>query len=66
MKKNYRNKGYGKAIINKAIDLLPRNNKVTISAQLYLQKFYEDFGFYSVGDTFLEDDIPHIKMIKNA
>ena len=66
MKKNCRNKGYGKAIINKAIDLLPRSNKVTISAQLYLQKFYEDFGFYAVGETFLEDDIPHIKMIKDG
>ena len=66
VKKSFRKKGYGKAIIQKAIELLPPNSAVTISAQLYLQKFYEYFNFKALGDTFLEDDIPHIKMIKNA
>ena len=66
VKNNFRKKGYGKAIIQKAIELLPPNSAVTISAQLYLQKFYEYFNFKALGDTFLEDDIPHIKMIKNV
>ena len=36
--------------------------KITISAQLYLQKFYESHGFVVVGNSYLEDDIPHIEM----
>ena len=36
--------------------------KITISAQLYLQKFYESLGFKQTSDVYLEDDIPHIEM----
>ncbi len=36
---------------------------ITISAQYYLLAFYESLGFTSKGETYLEDDIPHIKMI---
>jgi ElaA protein len=32
---------------------------------LYLKKFYESFGFLQCSETYLEDDIPHIKMIRN-
>jgi ElaA protein len=39
--------------------------KLTISAQCYLIKFYENFGFQIVGESYLEDDIPHIKMVMN-
>jgi len=38
-------------------------NIITISAQLYLQKFYESHGFTIVGKQYLEDDIPHIRMV---
>lgn len=38
--------------------------KITISAQLYLQKFYESHGFVVLGNSYLEDDIPHIEMLK--
>jgi ElaA protein len=37
---------------------------VKISAQLYLQKFYESLGFAQISEMYLEDDIPHIEMIK--
>lgn len=37
---------------------------VRIGAQLYLQKFYEDFGFVREGDEYDEDGIPHIIMLK--
>ena len=33
-----------------------------ISAQAHLQRFYEAHGFRAEGDTYLEDDIPHIEM----
>ena len=36
--------------------------KITISAQLYLQKFYESHGFVQTSEMYLEDDIPHIEM----
>lgn len=37
---------------------------VRIGAQMYLQKFYEDFGFVREGDEYDEDGIPHIIMLK--
>ena len=40
-------------------------DKITISAQVYLKKFYESHGFKKVGEEYLEDGIPHIEMIKN-
>jgi ElaA protein len=36
---------------------------VRISAQSYLTKFYSSFGFISEGESYLEDDIPHIEML---
>ncbi|MGH2665256.1 GNAT family N-acetyltransferase [Flavobacterium sp.] len=37
-------------------------SQITISAQLYLKKFYESHGFVATSETYLEDDIPHIQM----
>jgi ElaA protein len=37
-------------------------NEIVISAQLYLEKFYSELGFKTEGTSYLEDDIPHIKM----
>jgi len=36
-----------------------------ISAQLHLTNFYEKLGYVTVGDDYLEDDIPHIAMIRS-
>jgi len=36
---------------------------IRISAQAYLQKFYESLGFVCTSDIYLEDDIPHLEMI---
>ncbi|HEY1039266.1 MAG TPA: GNAT family N-acetyltransferase [Bacteroidia bacterium] len=36
--------------------------KITISAQYHLQHFYEKCGFKAIGEVYMEDDIPHIKM----
>lgn len=38
---------------------------ITISAQLYLKKFYESLGFEQVSETYLEDGIEHIEMLRN-
>lgn len=37
---------------------------IRISAQQYLQKFYESLGFVQKSDMYLEDNIPHIEMVK--
>ena len=36
--------------------------KIELSAQKYLDKFYKDLGFYSKGEQYLEDGIPHQRM----
>ena len=62
-----RNTGAGKELMQKSIEeikikfgLIP----IRIGAQLYLKKFYENFGFVAEGKEYLEDDIPHIEMLK--
>lgn len=60
-----RGKGYGKHLVQHAIDSIQQNHPeqlIIISAQHYLLKFYQDFGFKSVGDIYDEDGIPHIRM----
>jgi ElaA protein len=62
----YRNKGYGKQLMNEAIIHTLAQfecNTIKISAQLYLQKFYEQLGFVKLSDSYLEDNIPHIEML---
>ena len=36
--------------------------QITISAQLYLKKFYETHDFVQTSEMYLEDEIPHIEM----
>lgn len=40
-------------------------DKIKIEAQSYAKGYYEKFGFKQISDEFLEDGIPHIKMILN-
>ena len=37
-----------------------------ISAQQYAQGFYEKCGFVRVSEPYLEDDIPHVEMVRNS
>ncbi len=37
--------------------------KIKVSAQQYLQRFYENLGFEIVTDLYLEDGIPHYGML---
>lgn len=64
--KNERKFGYGHDIIKASIAAIKEQyetDKIKISAQTYLQKFYESHGFVFTGDSYLEDGIPHIAMI---
>lgn len=63
----YRNKNLGKMLMEKSIETLYNNYGKTIiciSAQSYLLAFYGSFGFVKQGEEYLEDGIPHWKMIK--
>ena len=62
----YRNTGCGRELMNEAILRTLAQfdcNTIRISAQLYLQKFYEQLGFTQVSETYMEDNIPHIEML---
>lgn len=66
--KKYRNKDYGKQLMNASIQAVYKffnQKKIKISAQCYLKNFYNDLGFLEQGESYLEDGIPHITMIKN-
>lgn len=65
VKPTYRDKKLGHILMREAIYYMKHQfgeTKITISAQLYLKKFYESHGFIQTSETYLEDDIPHIEM----
>jgi ElaA protein len=62
-----RKTGVGRVLMQKAISYIHdtwNQHVIRISAQLYLDKFYTSLGFEQVGESYLEDDIPHIEMLK--
>jgi ElaA protein len=67
----FRKQHLGKKLMQKAIDFVLndlKENSIEISAQTYLIKFYKDLGFIPFGKEYLEDNLPHIRMLykKNA
>lgn len=67
VRENSRKNKYGHEILKasvKAIEEGFKTQKIKLSAQTYLTKFYESHGFVQIGEGYLEDGIPHIAMIK--
>jgi ElaA protein len=67
VKETYRDKKLGHLLMVEAIEAVKTHfsqTKITISAQLYLKKFYEGHGFVQTSNMYLEDDIPHTEMKK--
>ncbi|WP_167598932.1 GNAT family N-acetyltransferase [Leeuwenhoekiella sp. ZYFB001] len=67
VKENVRQYGFGKDIMKASIAFIEDTldlSTIELSAQTYLKKFYNDLGFQEIGEGYLEDDIPHIRMIK--
>jgi ElaA protein len=63
-----RKNGFGHDLMKASIEAINKYfnvDKITISAQKYLKKFYEAHQFIQVGEEYLEDGIPHIRMDKN-
>ena len=66
---NERKYGFGHDLIKASIKAIKTHfnvDEITISAQKYLKKFYETHQFIQVGEEYLEDGIPHIRMDKNG
>lgn len=62
----YRNRGYGKILVEKALDDLAESGEtmVKISAQVQALGFYEKLGFrLTEKEQYDEDDIPHREMV---
>lgn len=60
-----RDKKFGHEMMREAIKGIETHfgeKQITISAQLYLKKFYESHNFIQTSEMYLEDDIPHIEM----
>ena len=65
--KKERKFGYGHQIMKASILAIKEHfneDLITISAQKYLKKFYESHQFKQIGEEYLEDGIPHIRMVK--
>jgi ElaA protein len=65
---NVRRRTLGKQLFKKSLEELYHlfgNVPIIISAQLFLVKFYEEFSFIQKGNSYIEDSIPHISMVKN-
>ena len=62
-----RGTGLGRVLVAEGLRRMDKarpGQPLRISAQAHLSRFYGSFGFVPEGDTYLEDDIPHIEMFK--
>ena len=63
----FRRYGLGKQLMKNSIQVIEnqfKTSSIRISAQSYLKDFYSSFGFEQVSEEYLEDDIPHIEMLR--
>lgn len=59
-------KGFGGKILKEAVSIIKEQmkpNKIYLEAQCYAIRFYEREGFKVCSEEFIEDGIPHVKMI---
>jgi ElaA protein len=65
--KSHRKYGYGRDIMLasiKAIEDFFGRQEIELSAQVYLKRFYNDLNFIEKGEGYLEDGIPHVRMVR--
>ncbi len=61
--------GLGKQLMAEGIRRIEQHfpgSAIRVSAQEHLARFYGGFGFHRVSDTYLEDGIPHIDMLRDG
>lgn len=64
-----RRTGVGKLLMEESINYCEKlfgRGPIEIGAQLYLENFYQSFGFIREGEIYLEDGIEHIHMIRKS
>lgn len=64
-----RGTGTGRVLMERSVEAvytLFGSGPIKIGAQLYLKEFYSSLGFEQVSEVYLEDDIEHIHMIREA
>lgn len=69
VKQSERNHDYGHQLVDSSIQFIQKNfskKDILISAQTYLLKFYKSHGFMVEGEEYLEDGIPHVKMLRTS
>jgi len=63
---DYRNKKCGQLLMAKSINKVKElfgHHPIKIGAQGYAKGFYTSLGFNDVGEYYLEDGVPHLKMV---
>lgn len=68
VKESHRGGRLGYELMNatiKAVADVFKTNTIELSAQEYLLEFYKNLGFNPIGESYLEDGIPHRRMIKD-
>lgn len=61
--------GSGRALMTEGVagcERLWPGRAIRISAQAHLERFYGSLGFVRVGAGYLEDQIPHVEMLRGA
>ena len=69
VKEDKRSFGYGHMIVDASEESIKDHygrTDIKLSAQTYLEKFYNSHGYVAKGPTYLEDGIPHIAMVKTV
>ncbi|WP_223669901.1 GNAT family N-acetyltransferase [Kangiella shandongensis] len=66
VKASQRGQGVARQMMQVTLDHIESKSQeaVTVSAQAYLEAFYQQLGFNTVSEPYLEDGIPHIRMIR--
>jgi predicted GNAT family N-acyltransferase len=66
IKKPYRNKGYGRVIMNELEKIAIANmaTRIVLSAQVQALDFYRSCGYKAEGDVYLDQHEPHQKMVR--
>jgi ElaA protein len=62
----FRGNGFGREIMKNAMSFSAKQfsvGTIRISAQKYLEEFYNSLGFEPTGKEYLEDGIPHLEML---
>lgn len=65
VRKEARGRGLAKELLERSIDYILTEWKapaIQLQGQVYLQEFYQSFGFQPVSESYDEDGIPHVDM----